>query len=394
MNDIRLTLLTTSFPLESQSVSGIFIYRLVKHLPSNIFTTVITPAAQGVVDRMFGERIHVRSFRYAPKRFELLAHSPGGIPVALKDNKWLYLLIPTFLFFAFINCARSGARSKVIHANWAINGVIAGLAGKLLRTPVVTTLRGEDVTRAQKYHLDRLLLRVCLFLSTRVVVVSEAMKLWLCTEYPKLAPRVRLIENGVENVFLEVHKRRGEKKSDSEVKVLTIGSLIPRKGIDQIIGAMAQAVNRENVRLSIIGTGPEAAALNRMAEDLGLARNVRFIGQVAASEIPNTLADADVFVLASHSEGRPNVILEAMAAGLPVIATNIDGNKELITHNENGLLFQDGAVEELARHIECLSRDVELRDKLGGNGRRFILEHGLTWSNAANRYSELYSSLI
>jgi glycosyltransferase involved in cell wall biosynthesis len=220
------------------------------------------------------------------------------------------------------------------------------------------------------------------------------MKRWLCDEFPRIGRRVCLIENGIENVFLEVHKQRGVKKSDSKVRVVTIGSLIPRKGIDQIIKAMAQATNRENLRLSIIGTGPEAGALSQMVSDLGLARNVRFVGQVAASDIPDTLVDADIFVLASHSEGRPNVILEAMAARLPVIATNIDGNKELIAHNENGLLFQDGAVEELTRHLESLSREAELRDKLGGNARRFIVEHGLSWSNTACRYSELYSSLI
>ena len=178
MDNIRVTLLTTSFPLEPQSFSGIFIYRLVQHFPDNIFTTVITPAAQGVVDPVLGKQIHVRSFRYAPRRLQLLANNPGGIPVALKNNKWLYLFIPTFLFSAFINCVRFGVQSKIIHANWAVNGVIAGFAGKLLRTPVITTLRGEDVTRAKKPGLGRWLLRICLVLSTRVVVVSQAMKQW------------------------------------------------------------------------------------------------------------------------------------------------------------------------------------------------------------------------
>lgn len=394
MDTIRIALLTTSFPLTPRSVSGIFVYHLIKHFPANIFTTVITPAGRDPVDNALGDRMKIRAFRYAPKRLELLAHRPGGIPVALRNNKWLYFLVPTFLLSALMNCVRFGRRSKIIHANWVMNGCIAGLIGKILRIPVVTTLRGEDVTRAQKYRLDRFLLRLCLFLSTRVVVVSQAMKRWLCDEFPKIGRRVCLIENGIENIFLEIHRQRGVKNSDSEVRVVTIGSLIPRKGVDQIVQAMAGADNRANLFLSIVGTGPEATALSQMVSDLGLARNVRFVGQIAASNIPDTLAKADIFVLASHSEGRPNVVLEAMAARLPVIATNIDGNKELIVHNENGLLFRDGAVEELTRHLESLSRDAELRDRLGGNARRFIVEHGLSWSNTACRYSELYSSLI
>lgn len=392
MGNIRVTLLTTSFPLEPQSISGIFVYRLVQHFPVNIFTTVITPAAQGIVDRVLEQRIHVRSFRYAPRRLELLAHNPGGIPVALKNKKWLYLFIPTFLFSAFINCVRFGARSKIIHANWAINGVIAGLAGRLLRTPVITTLRGEDVTRAKKPGLNRWLLRICLVLSTRVVVVSQAMEQWLCSEFPKAKGSITLIPNGIEDAFLDVCSRR--RQSDGMLRVLTIGSLIPRKGVDQIIRAMAGADNKEDLFLSIVGTGPEATVLSQMVSDLGLTRNVRFVGQVAASDIPDTLADTDIFVLASHSEGRPNVILEAMAAGLPIIASDIDGINELLTHNENGLLFPDGSIKELTSLLEGLSKDARRRRELGGNAQRFILKQGLSWTNTASRYSELYASLI
>jgi len=392
MDNIRVTVLTTSFPLEPQSASGIFIYRLIQQFPANISTTVITPAAQGVVDHVLGEQIDVRTFRYAPRRFELLAHNPGGIAVALKNNSWLYLLIPTFLFSAFINCVRFGARSKIIHANWSINGIIAGLVGKILHTPVITTLRGEDVRRAKKHGLDRWLLRICLVLSTRVVVVSQAMKQWLYSEFPSVKKRVNFIPNGIEDVFLDVHNRR--KQSDGILRVLTVGSLIPHKGVDQIIQAMAGADNRENLFLSIVGTGPEAEALRQMVNDLGLARNVRFVGQVAPSDIPSTLVGADIFVLASHSEGRPNVILEAMAAGLPIIASNIDGTNELVKHNETGLLFTDGSIKELSFLLDSLSKDAQRWRELGNNARRFILKEDMSWTRTASRYSELYASLI
>lgn len=394
MDTIRIALLTTSFPLTTGSVSGIFVYHLITHFPANIVTTVITPDSHGPVDSAIGDRIEIRAFRYAPKRLQLLAHRPGGIPVALSTNKWLYFLVPLFLISALISCVRFGRHASIIHANWVINGCIAGLVGKALGTPVLTTLRGEDVTRAQNYRVDRFLLRLCLSLSARVVVVSRAMQRWLYDEFPKIGHKVCLIESGIENVFLEIHKSYDVNESDSRVRVVTIGSLIPRKGIDQILQAVARATNRQNLQLSIVGTGPEADTLRQMVNDLGLIRNVRFVGQVAASDIPDILANADIFVLASHSEGRPNVVLEAMAAQLPVIATNIDGSNELIAHNENGLLFQDGAIEELTHHLESLSQDAKLRCRLGENARRFILEHDLLWSNTACRYSELYSSLL
>ena len=83
-----------------------------------------------------------------------------------------------------------------------------------------------------------------------------------------------------------------------------------------------------------------------------------------------------------------------MAAGLPIIASDIDGINELLTHNENGLLFPDGSIKELTSLLESLSKDARRRRELGGNAQRFILEQGLSWTSTASRYSELYASLI
>ena len=172
-------MLTSSFPLVSESVSGAFVHRLVQHLPPNVQTTVVTPSAPTSVTNTIETDGKVRKFRYAPRKLELLAHRPGGIPVALKNNRLLYLLIAPFLVSALLNCVRHAKASHLIHANWAVNGCIAGLAGKMLKIPVVTTLRGEDVTRAKKHSADRLLLRLCLALSTRVVVVGQSMNTWI-----------------------------------------------------------------------------------------------------------------------------------------------------------------------------------------------------------------------
>ncbi len=386
-------MLTTSFPLASQSVSGIFIHRLVQHLSADVETTVITPSTPTPVDTAIANRMKVRTFRYAPRRVEVLAHGPGGIPVALKNNKWLYFLIPSLLFSAFISCLRYARHADIVHANWAMNGCIAGLVGKILRVPVITTLRGEDVTRAQAHVIDRLLLKLCAVLSTRLVVVSEAMKRWIGGNMPAQQNKVILIENGIEDLFLNI--RRNERQSArQEIRLLTIGSLIPRKGMDHVIKALARAANSEQLHLSIVGTGPEASSLQQLVADLTLQDKVVFTGQLKPSDIPAVLADADIFVLASHSEGRPNVILEAMASGLPVVASDIEGTNELVRHNENGLLFPDGDIEELARHLETLSKDAELRIRLGKNARNFMKDHRLSWSNTGLCYSQLYSSLL
>ena len=105
------------------------------------------------------------------------------------------------------------------------------------------------------------------------------------------------------------------------------------------------------------------------------------------------LGRADALVLASYQEGRPNVVLEAMAARLPVIASDIPGTTELVSHNETGLLFQPGDVEGLAAQIDSLRDDLALRSRLGEAGRAFVVENELNWTTG-QRYARLYRQIV
>lgn len=389
----KVTLVTTSFPVGARSVSGIFVAHLADRLSDLVDLTVVTPADASNSGRFPRRALTVVACRYAPKRWQYLAHAPGGIPVALNNNRWLYLWLPGMLLSLFISSAREALSSSVIHANWVICGCLAGVLGRMLGKPVVTTLRGEDVTRGGRSAMDRLLLRICLRLSNRVVSVSQDMRNWLADNFIQYADKLVLIENGVDQAFLLVGAQRNYGNPARAMHLITVGSLIPRKGVDQILRALAQL---DGVRptLTVVGSGPEEQSLREMAERLGLAGHVRFIGRVEPKEVLALLAEADVFVLASHSEGRPNVILEAMAAGLPVIASNIPGVREIVDHGATGLLFDDGAIVPLARCIETLSADQALRRRLGEGGRDRILSKELTWPNCARKYVEVYRELL
>ena len=131
-----------------------------------------------------------------------------------------------------------------------------------------------------------------------------------------------------------------------------------------------------------------------MVAQLGLLKQVRFLGSVTPESMPSLLSRADVLILASSSEGRPNVILEAMAAGLPVIASAIDGVTELVEDGATGLLFSSGDSEDLARQIDVLARDSQMGSKLSKNGRAFIVDKGLLWRNTGGLYAAIYDQLI
>jgi glycosyltransferase involved in cell wall biosynthesis len=293
-----------------------------------------------------------------------------------------------------VSCLRHGRSTDIIHANWAICGCIAGLAGKLLRVPVITTLRGDDVTRAHQSLADRLILSLCLHWSHAVVAVSRSIEAWIQEQYPHHAAKTYTIENGVEDIFLTLPNRRNIVPGESRLRLLAVGSLIARKGVDQIITALHRLPERGQMLLTIVGDGPEREHLIELARILGLQHNVEFTGVRAPSEIPREFARAHVFVLASHSEGRPNVILEAMAAALPVVASDIPGVNELVEHGHTGLLFRPGGIGELTQHLLALARDATLRDRLGRAGRGLILQRQLRWRATAGQYYQLYTTLM
>lgn len=144
--------------------------------------------------------------------------------------------------------------------------------------------------------------------------------------------------------------------------VLGIGRLVRVKGFDLALRALAEALGREpalDLRLVLVGEGPEREALAGLAAELGIARQVCFVG--ASSEVPLYLAASDLLVAPSRNEGQGRALVEAMAMGLPVVATRVGGIPSVLRDGECGLLVPPESAGELARAILELSRDEERR---------------------------------
>lgn len=385
---LRILIVTTSYPLKHDSVSGIFLARLVKQLGSEHRITVITPADDKVQPIPVSKNIQVVPFRYAPSKIQKLAHAPGGIPVALKRNPFYYLLLPLLLFGMMLACLKHGRNAHVIHANWAICGLVAGITGRILNVPVITTLRGEDVTRATQNWLDARILQLCVRTNKNIVGVSVAITDWLEQHHGEARHKFKLVENGVDDSFLSISNKRS---LSSAVRLIVIGSLIPRKGVDTVINALSLTTN---IELSIVGEGQELMTLRKLIEEKGVTNRVSFMGSVVPDSIPALLFEHDILVLASYSEGRPNVILEAMAASIPVVASNIDGVNELVEDDVTGLLFEAGNSAELAICLKKLLKEPQLMKSMGVAGRNAILKRGLVWNKTASRYIDVYQSVI
>jgi glycosyltransferase involved in cell wall biosynthesis len=388
---MQIAVLTTSFPLAPGSVSGIFVQRLIQNMPAQTHTVVIAPCASKHTGAITGERYELICFRYAPRGWQQLAHLPGGIPTAIRSNKLRIMLLPTFLLSMFIATLRIARKSDIVHANWSINGVVAGIAGWITHTPVITTLRGSDVALAENSPIFRFTLRLCIRLSTRIVAVSHALARSAAALSPEHASKIIMIPNGVDTQLLRLAHTAG---ASGAFRLTTIANLIPEKGVHTILQALSLMPDLEGMMLKIVGDGPEYHRLKALADTLGIAPHVSFLGKLSPSDIPACLADTDVFILASIREGRPNVILESLATGTPVVASDIDGISELVCHNQTGLLFKTGDPADLAKQIERLHTDPVLAAEISSASRRFIEENNLTWPETAARYVDLYDETL
>ncbi|MCI5166119.1 MAG: glycosyltransferase family 4 protein [Candidatus Electrothrix sp. GM3_4] len=409
---LKVLLLTTSFPLARESRSGIFIQKMINHLPENTQVTVLTPDSIEKGSHPTGHYA-VIPFRYAPKNWQQLAHGSGGIMAALSRNKLFFLLLPPFLCSNLLTCCWSARKMDTLRANWSINGVIAGIAGLLFGKPVMTTLRGSDVNLIEKSAVMRQLVHFCLRFSDAVVTVSPSLQEKLVEHFPEYSTKIRVICNGIDQVFFDAGKHtrnaRNTKKDtvaagedisseggEAPIRFLYVGNLTSGKGVDVILKAAAllpPEMSAKKWSLDIIGDGPEREALEGYCREQHLETKVAFHGSVPPEEIPLLMAEADVFVFASFAEGRPNVVLEAMACGLPIIAGAIPAVSDLIEHGQQGLLFPPGDVSALSEHMLFLLSYSAERRQLGDGARDYLTSLGLSWPEAARVYASLYTEI-
>jgi glycosyltransferase involved in cell wall biosynthesis len=160
---------------------------------------------------------------------------------------------------------------------------------------------------------------------------------------------------------------------DGPPHLLSVGQLLPRKGHGVLIQALAElAAEGVEIRATIVGAGPERGRLEDMTRGLGIADRVQFTGALGQDELPALYGRAQIFCLASFAEGVPVVLMEAMAHGVPVVATRIAGIPELVADGETGLLVAPGRAADLAAAIRRLAEDPELAARLGSAGREKV----------------------
>ena len=293
-----------------------------------------------------------------------------------------------------------GDRFDVVHTHLLRADLYAGLAARLARArAVVSTVYAiGPYRRSRRRRLDGLLDQLTRLWPTHLVAVSRAVKDDCVRRLRWADTRVSVIHTGIEaERYGPDESARGRIRSDWGIEpatplIVTVARLGYEKGLATLIEAAVVLARRHPTAVTVIvGDGPMRAELTDKIAAAGLSGRVRLAG--FRPDVPDVLRAADVFCLPSHMEGLPNAVLEACAAGLPVVATGVGGVPELVVDGETGLLVAPGRPEALADAIGRLLDDPPLARRLAEAGRQRV---ATTFSVGvvAERYQTMYEALV
>lgn len=277
----------------------------------------------------------------------------------------------------------------VAHSHEFVMAVYGAAAARRAGVRHVITMHGnQDMMRRFR---RRVALRWSFRRSAATVAVSEDTRAHLCSTLGVRRTDIRVIHNGIPVQEGDRERTRAALGvAPSELLMLAVGSLVPRKGHALLIDAVARLAPQASSfpwRLFIAGQGDEQERLEAQIAERGLHERVRLLGP--RNDVPDLQAAADVFVMPSLWEGLPLAILEAMFAGNAIVASSISGIPEVIRHDVNGLLTPAGDVDALSSALERLLRSPALRTELGRAALERAQSHH-TMAVMADAYERLY----
>lgn len=355
---MKVLTFTSLYPNNQEPLLGIFNQERVKALSEFCEVKVVAPVP-------YFPAINVNKKWYAfsqvtPKEYiedtEILHPRKFVTP---KVGMELYGL---FYFISALGCVRKLQRRfdfDIIDTHFAYpDGFASVMLGRMLKKPVILTVHGNDVNLYSKFRFIRKYLSYTFNNAGRIITVSNALK----NKVAQLGiseKKIKFISNGVDiEKFHSVNREAARNELglplDSKI-IVSVGMLIELKGFKYLIDAislMKHKMNYRNIALVIIGEGPLRYALECQIKKLNLESQVRLVGMIPHNELYKWHSAADLFALASSSEGWPTVFFEAFACGKPVVATRIEGTSEVISSEDYGLLTEKQEAEEFACKID------------------------------------------
>jgi glycosyltransferase involved in cell wall biosynthesis len=283
---------------------------------------------------------------------------------------------------------------NLIHAFFSVPcGFLALLFKWRYKIPYIVSLRGADVPGysdrfALVYKFLTPLIRLVWKNADEVISNSEGLKELARKTSPN--QKIGIIFNGVDTEKFQSSK---EMRNLQTFKVLCISRLTARKGIGYLIEAIGILCDKYPfLKLKIVGEGDSKVLLEKQTEELGLNNTIEFRGRVRHDRLPGIYSGSHVFVLPSLNEGMSNTMLEALSSGLPIVATNTGGTKELVEDGLNGFIVRMKNKKDIADKLEKLMLDRDLCQRMGAKSREKAEK--MSWKSVANEYMDVYREIF
>ncbi|THB69419.1 MAG: glycosyltransferase family 4 protein [Gammaproteobacteria bacterium] len=353
---IKTLLFSSLYPNSKQPRHGIFVENRLRQLLKSrqVETKVVAPIASFPLK--FGPFKRYAELDPVPQR-ELLNQIDVYHPRYTVIPKIGHNLTPKRMAAAALLVIReiinNGFDFDVIDAHYFFpDGVAASIIAKELNKPLAITARGTDINLFADYKTSGAMIKNAAEHSSTIICVADSLRQKLIAKGVN-ADKISVLRNGVDNtIFYQLAEDEREdlkqKLNMLGLTVLAVGNLSKVKGFDLLLDAIAKL---SDVKLVIVGEGEEKETLKRKADALNLYKRVKFVTNINQNELCEYYNAADVLALSSVREGMPNVVLESIACGTPVVATNVGGVSEVL--NENcGIIIQNRDLNELVAAIK------------------------------------------
>ena len=370
---VQILTFTTLYPSKVRPQHGIFVETRLKKLIEGgaVEARVVAPCPW----------FPLASPRFG--RYALFARQPreeirGGLHVAYPRYPQLpkigMSMAPLALFAAVLPLLRRSLREgrdfDLIDAHYFYpDGVAAVLLGRALRRPVVVTARGSDLNLVAEHVVPRRWIGWAARQADGLIAVSSGLQRRLAA-LGVAAERVCVLRNGVDLALFHPSDRVAARRALGFARptLLAVGNLVGLKRHRLMVEAL---VGLPEVDLVIVGDGPERAAIEALARERRVADRVRLLGRLPQHRLPDIYGAADLLVLVSTSEGWPNVLLESMACGTPVVVSELDGIADIVAAPEAGRILGDTTPERLAVAARDLLAAPPAREATRGYAERF-----------------------
>ncbi|MFC1687628.1 glycosyltransferase [Patescibacteria group bacterium] len=388
---MRLGVFTSSFPQDQDDYSGVFILQFLQQLPRAVtHITVLTPHKNNSPRNESWGRIRIRRFTYwFPASAEKLL-LPGGILYNLKYSLLAKVQLPFFIICAFFHALRYSKHLDIIHAHWILYGFIGSLISKIRGIPLVITLHGSDVAIMKSSCIFKFLGTISLKQASKVICVSSYLKKEI-QPFIQDTNKVFVFPNGlgVAEKFMDA-----EKTTHDAPTLLWIGRFSDEKNVSLLLDIIERVLKKfSSAKLYLVGSGPQEEFLKKEVMKRSLDSHVIFTGKISPQNTYKYYAQSDVFVLPSHREGFGVVLIEAMATGVPVVASNVGAIPEIVDNNQTGFLAESNNAKDFAEKILLLLENEDLCKSFGNRGKEKVKNNYLWRDVSQNIHRHIYSDI-